>query len=126
MIDFGLMEIVLKIAWIQGIRQNSDAAWKVIPEYALSHLGGFGFLLDCHYDLNLIQLHDLPPFFHSVLKYRQDYRPMFSEDITQVQNEIIWNNSNILINKSTIFFKHPSTNFNGNSICKSPLPLIMG
>ena len=25
--------------------------------------------------------------------------------ITQIQNEIIWNNSNILINKSTIFFK---------------------
>ena len=105
MIDFGLMEIALKIAWIQRIRQNSDAAWKVIPEYALSHLGGFAFLLDCRYDLNLLQLHDLPPFYHSVLKYWQDYRPMFSEDMTQAQNEIIWNNSNILINKSTIFFK---------------------
>ena len=31
---------------------------------------------------------------------------MFSEDMIQAQNEIIWNNSNILINKSTIFFKH--------------------
>ena len=106
MIDFGLMEIALKIAWIQRIRQNSDAAWKVIPEYALSHLGGFAFLLDCRYDLNLLQLHDLPPFHHSVLKYWQDYRPMFSEDMIQAQNEIIWNNSNILINKSTFFFKH--------------------
>ena len=76
MIDFGLMAIALKITWIQRIRQTSDAAWKVIPEYALSHLGGFAFLLDCRYDLNLLQLHDLPPFYHSVLKYWQDYRPM--------------------------------------------------
>jgi len=35
MIDFGSMEITLKIAWIQRIRQNSDAAWKVKPEVAL-------------------------------------------------------------------------------------------
>ena len=67
MVDFGLMEIALKIAWIQRIRQNSDAAWKVIPEYALSHLGGFAFLLDCRYDLNLLQPHDLPPFCVKVL-----------------------------------------------------------
>ena len=73
----------------------------------MSHLGGFAFLSDCRYDLNSLQLHDLPPFYHSVLKYWQDYRPMFSEDITQVQNEIIWNNGKILIAKSTIFFfKH--------------------
>ena len=26
---------------------------------------------------------------HSALKYWQDYRPMFSEDMTQAQNEII-------------------------------------
>ena len=40
-----------------------------------------------------------------MLKYCQDYRSDFTEDNTQIQNEIIWNNSNILINKSTIFFK---------------------
>ena len=67
-IVFGLMEIALKIAWIQRIRQNSEAAWKVIPEYALSHLGGFAFLSDCHYDLNLLQLHDLPPFLSFCVK----------------------------------------------------------
>ena len=140
------MEIALKIAWIQRIRQSSDASWKVIPEYALSHLGDFAFLLDCCYDLNLLQLHGLPPFYHSVLKYWQDYRPMFSEDMTQVQNEIIWNNSNILINKRKFFSNigivaesyatrtylmltspsYPLTNFKRNSICKSPLPQIMG
>ena len=43
--------------------------------------------------------------FFAVLKYWQYYRSDFIEDNAQIQNEIIWNNSNILINKSTIFFK---------------------
>ena len=105
MVDLGIMEIALKVAWIRRIRQDSDAAWKVIPEDAVGHLGGFDFLLDCRDDLNLLQLHNLPPFYYSVLKYWQDYRSVISEDIIQVQNEIIWNNNNILMNQSTIFFK---------------------
>ena len=105
MVDLGIMEIALKVAWIRRIRQDSDAAWKVIPENAVGHLGGFDFLLDCRYDLNLLQLHNLPPFYHSVLKYWQDYRSVISEDIIQVQNEIIWDNNNILMNHSTMFFK---------------------
>ena len=43
MVDLGIMEIALKVAWIRRIRQDSDAAWKVIPENAVSHLGGFDF-----------------------------------------------------------------------------------
>ena len=103
--DFGIMEIALKLAWIQRIQQNSDAGWKAIPEHLLSHLGGFAFVLLCRYDINLIQLHNLPPFYRSVLKYWQDYRAAFNDNITPIKNEIIWNNSNLLINKNTIFFK---------------------
>lgn len=40
MIDFGIMEIPLKISWIQRIQQNSDAGWKAIPERLLGDLGG--------------------------------------------------------------------------------------
>ena len=97
------MEIALKISWIQRIQQNSDAGWKAIPECLLGDLGGFT-LSHCRYDINLIQLHNLPPFYRSVLKYWQVYRSDFTDDNTQIQNEIIWNNSNILINKNTIFF----------------------
>ena len=56
-------------------------------------------------DINLIQLHNLPPFYRSVLKYWQDYRSDFTDDNTQIKNEIIWNNSNKLIKNNTIFFK---------------------
>ena len=106
MIDFGIMEIALEISWIQRIQQNSDAGWKAIPrERLLGDLGGLAFLSQCRYVINLIQLHNLPPFYRSVLKYWQDYRSDFTDDNTRIQNEIIWNNSNILINKNTIFFK---------------------
>ena len=105
MIDFGIMEIAFKTSWIQRIQQNSDAGWKATPERLLGDLGGLAFLPHCPYDINLIQLHNLPPFYCSVLKYWQDYRSDFTDDNIQIQNEIIWNNSNILINKDTIFFK---------------------
>ena len=90
MIDFGIMEIALKILWIQRIQL------KAIPERLLGDFGGLAFLSQCRYDVNLIQLHNLHPFYRSVVKYWQDYRSDFADDNTQVQNEIIWNNSNIL------------------------------
>ena len=40
MIDFDIMEIALKISWIQRIQQKSDAGWKAIPEIVLGDLGG--------------------------------------------------------------------------------------
>jgi len=74
MIDFGIMEIAFKTSWIQRIQQNSDAGWKATPERLLGDLDGLAFLSHCRYDINLIQLHNLPPFHRSVLKYWQDYR----------------------------------------------------
>lgn len=106
MVDFGIMESALKISWIQRIRQNSGAKWKVLPEHLLSHLGGCSFLLSCHYDVNLLQVNNLPPFYLSVLKYWQDYRSLWSDNFTQIHNQIIWNNSNIVINQKTVFLKH--------------------
>ena len=69
MIDFGIMEIAFKTSWIQRIQQNSDPGWKAIPEHLLGDLSGLAFLSHCRYDINLIQLHNLPPFYCSVLKY---------------------------------------------------------
>ena len=105
MIDFGIMAIALKISWIQRIQQKSDVGKKAIPESLLGDLGGLAFLSHCRYDINLIQSHNPTPFYRSVLKYWQDYRSDFTEDNAQIQNEIIWKSSNILINKNTIFFK---------------------
>ena len=62
------MEIALKMSWIQRLQQSSDTGWKAVPECLLGHLVGLAFLTLCRYDINLIQVHNLPPFYHSVLK----------------------------------------------------------
>lgn len=94
---------MIKIAWIQRIQQCSEAGWKVVPERPLSYLDGFAFLSHCRYDINLLQLHNPSPFIALCWSTGRSY---FAEDITQIQNEIIWNNSNILINKNALFFKN--------------------
>ena len=105
-VDFGIMESALKISWAQRIRQNSGAKWKVLPEHLLGHLGDCSFLLSCNYDINLLQVNNLPPFCLFVLKYWQDYRSLWADNFTQIHNQIIWNNSNIVINQKTVFLKH--------------------
>ena len=97
MVDFSTME---------RIHQNSGAKWKVLPEHLISHLGGCSFLLCCHYDVNLLQVNKLPPSYLSVLKYWQDYRSLWSDNFTQIHDQIIWKNSNIVINQKTVFLMH--------------------
>ena len=106
MIDFQTMETALKIAWVNRIRQNCHSSWKILIEHFFRQYGGFSFLLNCRYDLKLLHLNTVPPFYHEILKYWQENKPIISEDNIPKQNEIIWNNQNILINKHMIYLKH--------------------
>ena len=63
-------------------------------------------MLNCRYDLKLLHLNTVPPFYHEILKYWQENKPIISEDNIPKQNEIIWNNQNILINKLMTYLKH--------------------
>ena len=52
-----------------------------------------------------LSLDNLPPFYHTLLKYWQEYNhDKFSEN-SDIQNKIIWNNSRILIGGRPIFYK---------------------
>ncbi|KAL9989297.1 hypothetical protein ACROYT_G003831 [Oculina patagonica] len=105
MMDFELMDKALKIAWIKRITENVDAAWKVIPEFAAAHYGGLSFLTECQYDIKYLRLDNLPPFYHTLLKYWQEYNTDKFSDESLIQNKIIWNNSCILVNGRPIFNK---------------------
>ena len=97
MMDFEIMNKALKIAWIKRITENVHAAWKIIPEFAAAKYGGSAFLTKCQYDIKHFNLDNLPPFYHTLLKYWQEYNAdKFSEDQC-IHNKIIWNNSRILI-----------------------------
>ena len=53
-----------------------------------------------HFNLDI-----LPPFYHTLLKYWQEYNAdKFSEDQC-IHNKVIWNNSRILIRDRPVFFK---------------------
>ena len=84
--------------------QNSDS-WKILIEHFFREHGGLSFLLNCRYDVKLLNLNNVPPFYHAILKYWEENKPIIVEDNTHKQNEIIWNNKNILIDKQMIYLK---------------------
>ena len=103
--DFEIMNKALKIAWIKRITENFHPAWKIIPEFAAVKYGGLSFLTKCQYDIKHFNLDILPPFYHTLLKYWQEYNAdKFSEDQC-IHNKVIWNNSCILIGDRSVFFK---------------------
>jgi len=71
MLDFEIMDKALKIAWIKRITEHDDAAWKVIPVFAGTDNGGLSLLIECQYDVKHLSLYNLPPFYHTLLKYWQ-------------------------------------------------------
>ncbi len=105
MMYFELMDKAVKIAWIKRITENVDAAWKVIREFAATHYGGLTFLTECQYDIKYLRLDNLPPFYHTLLKYWQEYNTDKFSNESHIQNKIIWKNSCILVNGQPIFNK---------------------
>ena len=95
------MENALKIAWVNRIKDESRASWKIIPEQALS----LSFLTNCDYDFKLLDLKNLPTFYHFVLRYWQDYKLLMPANRIPPEHEIIWNNQNILVDKKPIFYE---------------------
>ena len=51
MLDFEIMDKVLKVAWTERLKTLSSASWKIIPELGVKQYGGLTFLIK--YDLHL-------------------------------------------------------------------------
>ena len=69
-------EQLRQIAWIKRIAESSNALWKKIPNQALNQYGGLEFLIECDYDPNLLNLENLPEFYHTILNYWHDFRTL--------------------------------------------------
>ena len=104
MIDFEIMERSLKLAWIKRIAENNHAAWKTIPEQALSQYGGFAFFTQCQYDIHFCVLQNLPEFYRTILSYWQNFK-LLTNDEKAAQNQLIWSNRNILVVGKPIMYK---------------------
>ena len=105
MCDFTIMEKALKIAWIYRIQSNSSAAWKFIPDHILRHHGNLTFLTNCNYDVKSLKLENLPVFYRSILEYWQNFKTL-DDNNSDIKQEILWNNCNILIDKKPIFYRN--------------------
>ena len=103
MIDFEIMERSLKIAWIKRFIENSDAAWKAIPNHAVSQLRGLDFRVKCDHDLKLLNLDQLPEFYRTILCYRQEFKLLTDNEEKPVRDRIIWNNRSICLDGKPIF-----------------------
>ena len=107
MIDFKIMNLSLKAAWIKRFtdaeRQTDD--WQIIP---LNTMSKFGQLLvfESNIDTNTINMENVEPFYQEILvawsKLQIEKKITTKEDIL---NEIIWNNKHMLINGKAMFYK---------------------
>ena len=106
MCDFAIMEKALKIAWIKRIQNEVPSSWKIIPDVMVQQHGNLFFLTRCNYDLKMLSLENLFPFYRSILLYWHDFKKSKKNEV-DFENEILWNNRNILIDG-------PGTSGNGD------------
>ena len=104
MTDFHTMIKALKVAWIPRLQSRTDASWKIIPQAAMQNLRGLSFMTYRNYDVNSLQINNLPVFCREVLQQWQSSKHAFRND-TLPHKEIIWNNRNIMIDGKPLFYK---------------------
>ena len=105
MTDFNIMNKALKVAWIPRIKSENQASWKIIPEATLEKHWGLSFLINCNYDIDTLQVGNLPSLYLDVLKQWQITKDCMRRETVCVHEEIIWNNRKILINGKPLFYK---------------------
>ena len=89
MIDFKIMEHALKIAWIKCIAEGGDASWKTILNFTVRQFGGIDFLINCDYDVKVLNLEQLPEFYCKVLCYWQEFKHSSHSKEILVYDQII-------------------------------------
>ena len=104
MIDFEHMNKALKCVWINRFTNKNRGAWKLIPDDATVHLGGFSFLLQCNYRVKELDLKNVPPFYVRLLEFWEEVTHLAGKSDLNPNETIIWNNKHIKINNTSVFF----------------------
>ena len=81
------------------------SAWTVIPNEAISYLGGFSFLFKCYCSSKDISIKELPLFYIRTLQHWFEFKDMQDNTKPGIKNTIIWNNKDMKIDNNTIFFR---------------------
>ena len=99
MTDFTMLDKALKLCWVKRLCSTDDAPWKAIPNSLLSNVVGT-LIFHCNYDANCINLDkSLPKFYKDVIVYWQELVNTEPKTENDVENQIIWNNQHIKLQK---------------------------
>ena len=97
----------LRLAWIQRLLKNDDEeenSWSTIPNFYFNKYGGLNFLLRSNYDKKFLNDSDIPSFFYKDILFSfLDLKSLY--DSKDEQEMILFNNKDILIDGTTIFYQ---------------------
>ena len=63
-IDFGIMNGILKIKWLQSFLKNDDEIWFSVPSLVFNKVRGIEFLLVCDFEISKLPI-NCPKFTNS-------------------------------------------------------------
>uniref|UniRef100_A0A3B3DY82 Reverse transcriptase domain-containing protein n=1 Tax=Oryzias melastigma TaxID=30732 RepID=A0A3B3DY82_ORYME len=97
-IDFEVMNGVIKLQWLKNFIKNKHSHWFSIPSYLFQKVGGIEFLLKCDFDPMKLPI-KLSEFHKQVLLYwKLIYTHNFSPHTSS-----IWNNRFVLYKRKSLF-----------------------
>ena len=102
MVNFVDVENSLKAAWMNRYRLSENSHWCALLDSLLTKFEG-PFLFQCNYDLKLLGLRDLPPFYNSFITVWQELRSKTPLGVNEMKDEILWNNRFIKMGGKTIY-----------------------
>ena len=101
MVDLECMIKSLRLAWLKRIFSSNRGTWKSYLCHLLSKYGGL-FLFNCNFDVKDLSIHS--QFYTELLQWWSDFREDFASN--KDWNNIIWNNKEIRVNGSPVFYKN--------------------
>lgn len=102
MVDFESRVKSLNIIWIKRLLDKENKhVWKVIPKLYFENFGGIEVFLRCNYSLEKLNL-NLPLFYRNIL---QVWKEIFPTQQQPIEEQILWNNQNILVAFKSVFFR---------------------
>lgn len=104
MVNFEDVVKSLKITWVNRYCESAGSHWCARLDSLLTKVGG-AFLFQCNYDLKMLNLNNLPPFYKNILERWQELNSKKPLNVNEFKQEIIWNNRFIKTNGKSMFYK---------------------
>ena len=83
--------------------KNNPSSWKITLNYFLSQIGG-ELILKCNFDTRKLPIY-IPAFYKECLDAWSILNQSSIQSYGDVIHQVIWNNKNIIIKKSSLFEK---------------------